>query len=141
MALGRWSVTWLYSELRPRDLDPVTLMWWMHRRIVADALPSNQVTVEFNFTAPTQTTIWLVLSRSEVSVCTNYPGFDVDVVVRSSAPALSAVFSGLDDWHDQIAHGVISVSGPPRLTRALPRWFTWSPFAPEMRAAEAQLTR
>lgn len=139
MALGRWSVNWLYNELRPRDLDPVTLMWWMHRRVVADALPSNRVTVEFNFTAPTPTVIWLVLSRNDVSVCTNYPGYDVDVVVRCPTPVLSGIFSGLDDWHDQIAHGAIDVSGPPRLTRALPNWFAWSPFAPDIRAAEVQL--
>ncbi|MEO6627212.1 MAG: helix-turn-helix domain-containing protein [Aquihabitans sp.] len=140
MALGRWSVNWLYDELRPRDLDPVTLMWWMHRRVVADAIPSDRVTVEFNFTAPTPTTIWLVLSPSEVSVCTNYPGFDADVVVRCPTPVLSAVFNGLEDWHDQIALGLIEVSGPPRLIRALPRCFSWSPFAPDIRAAEAQFT-
>ncbi len=138
MALGRWSVNWLYNELRPRDLDPTTLMWWMHRRVAVDALPSDQVTIEFVFTAPTRTTIWLVLSRRETSVCTNFPGYDVDVVVRCPTPVLSAVFSGLDDWHDQVACGAIDVSGPPRLTRALPRWFAWSPFAPDMRAAQAR---
>ena len=33
MALGRWSVEWLYHELRPRDIDAMTLMWWMHRLV------------------------------------------------------------------------------------------------------------
>ena len=93
------------------------------------------------FTAPTPTTIWLVLSQREVSVCTNYPGYEVDVIVRCPTPVLSAIFSGLADWHDQIANGAIDVSGPPRLTRALPRWFAWSPFAPDIRAANAQLAK
>jgi hypothetical protein len=91
---------------------------------------SDQVVVEFAFTAPARTTIWLVLSNREVSVCTNHPGYDADVVSDVRPPVLSGVFSGLDDWHHQIARGAIEVSGPPRLTKALPRWFAWSPFAP-----------
>lgn len=135
MALGRWSLTWLYQELRPRGLDAQTLMWWMHRRVDVQALPAGRVIVEFDHTEPVRTTFWLVMSRQDVSVCTHYPGDDPDVVVRCPTPALSGVFSGVDDWADQVASGVIEVSGPPRLTRALPRWFLWSPFAPQGRAA------
>ena len=35
MTLGRWSIEWLYAELRPRDIDATTLMWWMHRLVDA----------------------------------------------------------------------------------------------------------
>src|SRR6476659_5840561 len=63
LTLGRWSVQWLYQELRPRDLDAVTLMWWMHRRIVPEQLPPGRVVVEFVHTNPVRTTIWLVVDR------------------------------------------------------------------------------
>jgi hypothetical protein len=141
MELGRWSINWLYEELRPRDIDPVTLLWWMHRRLVFDALPSDHVTVEFDFTAPVPTRIWLVLDRREASVCTKYPGYDIDVIVRCPTPVLSAIFSGVDDWHSCVASGVLDISGPPRLTKALPRWFSWSPFVADVVAAEARLVR
>ncbi len=39
MAVGEWAVRWMFSEPEPREVDPVTLTWWMSRRLVADALP------------------------------------------------------------------------------------------------------
>jgi DNA-binding HxlR family transcriptional regulator len=138
LTLGRWSVQWLYQELRPRDLDATTLMWWMHRRVVAEQLPTGRVVVEFVHSAPVRTTIWLVVDRGEVSVCMQHPGHEVDLVVTSPTPALSGVFNGVDSWEQLVGNGTIVLEGPPRLARALPRWFQWSPFVPEMRAAQAK---
>ena len=36
MALGEWSVHWLYNEMEPRAIDPITLTWWMHHRVDAN---------------------------------------------------------------------------------------------------------
>ena len=36
MSLGEWMVRWLYREPYPEEADPITLMWWMHRRVDAD---------------------------------------------------------------------------------------------------------
>ncbi len=116
-------------------------MWWMHRRIVPERLPSVRVVVEFVHTAPARTRIWLVFDRGEVSVCMQHPGYDSDVVVTSPTTALSGVFNGVDSWEQLVADGTIVVEGPPRLARALPRWFQWSPFVPEMRAAERRAMR
>ena len=33
IVMGRWSVAWMYSNLDCTDVDAVTLMWWMHRRV------------------------------------------------------------------------------------------------------------
>jgi DNA-binding HxlR family transcriptional regulator len=136
LTLGRWSVQWLYQDLRPRSVDATTLMWWMHRRIVPAQLPTGRVVVEFAHTAPVRTTIWLVVDRGEVSVCMQHPGYDSDLVVTSPTTALSGVFNGVDAWEHLVANGTIVLTGPPRLARALPRWFQWSPFVAEMRAAE-----
>ena len=139
MTLGRWSVRWLYAELRPRDLDPVTLMWWMHRLVDAEKLPTGRVVVEFVHTAPVRRTLWLVIDRGEVSVCQQHPGFDSDVVVTCSTPVLSGIFSGVDTWNEQLATGALTVAGPPRLTRSLPTWFTWSPFGADVREMSSAL--
>jgi len=137
VALGRWSVEWLYQELRPRDIDAQTLMWWMHRLVVPEKLPTGRVVVEFRHTAPVRLTIWMVIDRGEVSVCMQHPGYDSDLVVTCPTTVLSGVFSGVDSWAHEVAEGTIVVDGPPRLAKALPTWFQWGLFGPEMRAAQA----
>lgn len=138
MALGRWSIEWLYEDLRPTDVDAVTLMWWMHRRVDRERLPEDRVVVQFDHTAPDRVSIWLVFERGDVSVCRQHPGFDADVLVKAPTPELARVFNGLDTWPRAVDTGAISVSGPPRLTKALPRWFAWSPFADAVKAREVR---
>jgi DNA-binding HxlR family transcriptional regulator len=128
MALGEWSVQWLYNELEPRAIDPITLTWWMHHRVDAAALPPGRVVVQFDHTAPERLTVWIVLDRGEASVCNQHPGYDSDVIVSCPTPTLSGVFNGVESWGHAIATGSILVDGPPRFVRALPRWFLGSPF-------------
>ena len=129
MALGRWAVEWLYDDLEPDDVDAVTLTWWMHRRIDQSALPPGRVVVEFDYVEPTRQVIWMVLDRGEPSVCMQHPGFEADVVVTTSTPALARVFQGADSWRRAVSSEAIRVEGPPALVRSIPHWFLWSPFA------------
>lgn len=139
MAMGRWAVRWLYDEIEPREVDAVTLMWWMHRLVDPEQLPPGRVVVQFDHTAPERVTLWLVFDRGDVSVCMQHPGFDPDVVVTTRTPDLAEVFAGMASWKGAVSRGRITVDGPPRLARALPRWFTWSPFADDTRARAATL--
>jgi DNA-binding HxlR family transcriptional regulator len=139
IALGHWAVQWLYDDLKPTEVDAVTLTWWMHRLLEHSRLPGGRVVVQFNHTAPERQTIWMVLDRGDASVCIQHPGFDIDIVVTCETPALASVFAGLDDWDRAVADGHIRVDGPPRLTRTMSRWFAWSPFAPATRARAAAL--
>src|SRR3712207_8489213 len=41
MAVGEWAVRWMFTEPEPREVDPVTLTWWMSRRTVGDAVPDR----------------------------------------------------------------------------------------------------
>ena len=134
MALGRWAVHWLFHDLEPHEVDPVTLTWWMHRRVDRAAAPEGRVVIQFDHTAPDRLSIWMVFDRGEPSVCVQYPGFEPDLLVRTSTPALAQVFQGYESWSRSVATGAISIEGPPRLIRAFPRWFVWSPFADATRA-------
>ena len=129
VAVGRWAVEWLLDEAEPHEIEPVQLMWWMHRRMDEERLPDGRVVVQFDFTAPERKAIWIVVDRGEPSVCIQHPGFDPDVVVTTTTPALAEVFQGYGSWADAVGRGSIRVEGPPRLVRSLPRWFLWSPFA------------
>ena len=133
MAVGEWAVRWMFSEPEPRNVDPVTLTWWMSRRIVAEELPDDRTVVQFDYAGEHATRIWIVLERGDASVCTEPPGFDSDVVVTTDPVALMRVFSGITSYAAALESGAISLSGLPRLTRALPTWFAWSPFAPATR--------
>jgi DNA-binding HxlR family transcriptional regulator len=128
-SLGKWAVTWFLDQVHIHEIDPITLTWWMHRRTRPDRFPPHRAVIEFRHTAPKKQTIWLVLEHGAASVCTTHPGFDVDVFVSSTTPALSEVFNGYTHWEHAVKAGAIEVCGPPRLVKALPTWFLWSPFA------------
>ena len=127
-ALGQWAIEWLYDELATHDIPPTVLMWWMHRRVEPENFPPARTVLEFRFTRPAET-IWLVMERAAVSVCVQHPGGDVDLVASSTARTFGQVFHGRRRWQDAVSSGDIDVSGPPRLTRALPTFFSWSPWA------------
>ena len=137
-ALGRWAVEWLYDEIEPNDVDPVTLTWWMHRRINSASLPPGRVVIEFDYTAPERQTIWLVLDRGEASVCIHHPGFESDLIVTTTTPVLAKVFQGSDSWRRAVSSDDIRVNGPPSLVRSFPRWFLWSPFVDATRDRAAR---
>lgn len=133
MAIGEWAVRWMFAEPEPRDVDPVTLTWWMSRRLARDELPVERVIIEFDYRGDDPTHIWLILERQEASVCTDHPGFPSDVVITTEPVNLMRVFSGITTLAQANADGSVTLAGPPRLLRALPTWFLWSPFAPAVR--------
>lgn len=128
-SFGRWAIEWLFDDMRPHDVQPTTLMWWMHRRVDPSRFPPRRTVVEWRHTAPAPEVIWLVLDRQEVSVCMVHPGFDVDVVVSATTGDFADVFQGYRTWREAVDQGRIEVAGPPRLLSALPSWFLWSPWA------------
>ena len=132
-SLGRWAVEWLFDDLRPHDVPPTTLMWWMHRRVDPSRFPPRRTVVEFRHTAPDPQTIWMVLDRGEASVCLQHPGFESDVVATAATPVFADVFQGYQRWSEAVDAGRIEITGPPRLTSALPTWFRWSPWASVVR--------
>lgn len=134
-ALGRWAVEWLYDDLRPQDIDVITLTWWMHRRVDVERLPAQRVVVQFDHTAPQRRSIWVVLERGTASVCIRHPGFEPDVIVTATTPVLSSIFNGLETWAGAARREVMRIDGPSRLTRALPQWFRPSPMAVDVRRA------
>jgi len=128
-SLGRWAIEWLFEDMRPHDVEPNTLMWWMHRRMDLGRIPAGRTVLEFRHTAPNPATIWLVLQRGEASVCMQHPGFEVDVTICASTPVLADVFQGYSRWSEAVGDGRIEVFGPRALVAALPGWFVWSPWA------------
>jgi DNA-binding HxlR family transcriptional regulator len=134
-AIGEWGATWSFTEPRPEELDPDLLIVWMARHVDRGRLPPDRTVLRFAFHAP-ERRYWMVLEPSEVSVCLQHPGFDVDLEVDVDTATLYRVYLGRAELGDAIRAGTLTMSGPRALQRELGRWFTWSAFAPASRLAE-----
>ena len=132
--LGAWGVRWAFGEPRPEELDPVLLMWRIHRRIHRRLLPPTRTVVEFDLTGRRGRRMWLVMERGEVSLCLKPPGFPSDLVVRADLSLLYQVWLGRMDYTAALRCGGLALDGPRPLARALPRWLMWSPMATFVRA-------
>jgi DNA-binding HxlR family transcriptional regulator len=133
MAIGEWSVRWMFTEPEPAVVDPVALTWWMHRRVDTDRLPDRRVVIEFRYSGRPNTVLWLVLEPREQSVCIKHPGFEADLLVVTDPVSFMRVFSGIVTLKEALRDGNVSIEGPPSLVRAFDQWFLWSPFAPTVR--------
>lgn len=133
-ALGEWAIEWMFTEPEPEVVDPVTLTWWMHRRVARDRLPERRVVVELDYRGDDATIIWIVLDRGDASVCMKPPGFDTDVLVITDAVSMMRVFSGIETLAEAIDEGTVVLQGAPSLTKAFGSWFLGSPFSAAVRA-------
>jgi DNA-binding HxlR family transcriptional regulator len=133
--LGAWGARWAFGEPRPRELDPVLLLWRMHRRVSLERLPPGRTIVELDFTGRGGRRLWLVLERQETSVCLRPPGFRPQLIVRAELSLFYRVWLGVVDYAAARREGRITIDGPPALARAFPGWFKWSPMARWVRAA------
>jgi hypothetical protein len=82
----------------------------------------------------------MVLEPSEVSVCLQHPGFDVDLGVVVDTGTLYRVYLGRAELGGAMRAGELTMRGPQTLQRGFGRWFTWSAFAPASRSADERRT-
>jgi DNA-binding HxlR family transcriptional regulator len=135
--LGAWGVRWAFGEPRPEELDPVLLLWKIHRRIRRSAIPAARTVIEFDFRGQRGRRLWLVLEPREISVCLKPPGFDPDLIVRAELSCFYRVWLGQIDYDAALRSGGIAIEGRPSLAREFPHWLMWSPMARRVRAERA----
>ena len=134
-AIGEWGATWSFTDPRPEELDPDLLIVWMARHVDREQLPADRTVIKFEFRHPTKR-YWMVLEPTDVSVCLQHPGFDVDLEVIADTATLYRVYLGRAELRDAMRTRKVTVSGPQALQRAFGRWFAWSAFAPASRSAD-----
>ena len=140
-ALGAWGVRWAFAEPKPEELDAGLLVWKIHQRIDRERLPERRTVVEFDFTGPRAQRVWLVLDRSDVSVCITPPGFDTDLIVRVDLAYFLRVWFGEIPYDAAVQCGALAIEGVPKLARQLPEWLLWSPMARFVREREQARAR
>ena len=140
--LGEWGQRHAAQQFAPGNLDPMLLIWAMHRRIDVSHLPATRVVVRFELRGmPSRCqqmrTCWLVLEPSGADVCLKDPGFAVDMIVHADVGALARVWTGHLVWADAVRSGGIKLEGPRAIVQAFPNWLQLSHFARVLRPSRA----
>jgi len=142
--LGAWGQRWTVRVDR-KNLDPGFLVWNMRRRIARDRLPPRRVVVRFKFSGVAAVyrgprVFWLMLERTQVDLCVEDPGFEVDLYVEADLAAMAKVWLGDVPFDSTLRSGEVRLLGPRQLAKAFPSWLMLSRFAgvprPRSRVAE-----
>jgi DNA-binding HxlR family transcriptional regulator len=122
--LGVWGHRWARSRLDDHDLDAGLLMWDMRRSVDATLFPGERVVVQFEYPDAPQGARdwWLVSENGEIDLCLSDPGHEVDVMIKASLKAMTAVWICERKFNDAVKTGDIQVMGAPRLTARLQEW-------------------
>jgi hypothetical protein len=128
--LGVWGQRWLPRTLPREELDADALLWDVQRRVREDALPTKPIVVriELSDVRGRAGTRFLLLRRSEVSLCTENPGFPSELSIRGSLRTLTAWWRGDLSFAEARSAGM-TVEGRREWVRAFPSWFLRYAFA------------
>lgn len=128
--LGTWGQRWLPRELPGDTLDLDTLAWDMRRRVNLDALPEVPVLARLEVLDGRGRAgeRYLLLRRSEASLCATNPGFPEELHVRAPLRVLTGWWRGDLSLADARSAGMV-VEGQRRWVRAFPGWFERYAFA------------
>jgi DNA-binding HxlR family transcriptional regulator len=133
--LMTWGATWAFGGPRTEELDPVLLMWWMRDRICDQRLPEKRIVIQFDFYFQRHETYWLLIEEDDVSVCISDPGYEINVAVTADLSVFYQLWLGHISYREAVKEYGVKIDAIPAYIRAFPRWFSWSPAAPTVRAS------
>lgn len=136
-SLRAWGEVWAFGDPTPDELDPVLLMWWLRNRAEVDRLPDQRVVAQFDFTGAATISFWLILTKSDVTLCLTDPGYEINLLVTADLAMFYRLWGGRISYHDALTSGFVRVEGIPKLTRAFPQWFGWTDVIPAKRDTPA----
>jgi DNA-binding HxlR family transcriptional regulator len=118
--LGQWGQKWLPRRAREEDLDVEPVLIDMQRRVRFQAVPQQPFVVCFDIRGSQPR--FLLLSRSEASLCSLNPGFPEVLRIKAPIAALVAWWRGDVGFAEAQRMG-LSLEGSRTLAKAFPRWF------------------
>ncbi|MBB2974230.1 helix-turn-helix domain-containing protein [Mesorhizobium sp. RMAD-H1] len=135
LGLGFWGQRWVESQLSLKNLDPSLLMWDMRRNLNPEPLPPKRCTIQFQYPElpRAKQNWWLVVDSGTVDLCGFDPGFEIDLLIRTSLRTMTAIWMGLTVVRREIEGGNLELDGDPKIARAIQHWLGLSMFAHEPR--------
>ena len=131
-SLAVWAQRYIGAAAAAGDTDVSSLMWSMRRYVKPAELPQRRVVIRFHFNDTTDPydTYWIVAQPGlDIELCTDVPGFDVDLFVEASVASLSAIVVGRTDIAAQLDQGNLYLSGDARLIKTVDRWLSRGAYA------------
>src|SRR5262249_1345183 len=128
--IGTWGQRWLPRALPTEELDGEALLWDVHRRVRTEKLPARPlvVRIELTGTPGRATSRFLLLRRTEASLCVENPGFPVELHLTAPLRTMTAWWRGDISFDDARSAGLV-LKGPRESIRAFPTWFARYVFA------------
>ena len=121
--LASWGMRWAQSQLSDDELDVEFLMWDIRRRLQTDYLPDGETVLCFIFDGlPQFDQWWLVVRDGEVDLCTENPGKDVDLYLRTTLRKLVEVWKGDLEIKMAIRNEVIKTQGNKTIEKSISDW-------------------
>lgn len=127
--LGAWGAAWAFGEPEDRELDPETLVWWMHTRVDTSGFPGRRQVFHIRFTDDRRR-FWILVEDGTPSVCVTDPGFEVNVTITSDLASLYQVWLGRLPLDDAVRAGRLSFEGPSTFVHRMPSVLQLSPASP-----------
>jgi DNA-binding HxlR family transcriptional regulator len=122
--LAVWGMRWARGQLTDDELDVEFLMREVQRRLQTEHLPDGQTVICLMFDELTKhKTWWLLVDGDAVDLCTEDPGKEVDLYIKSSVRTMVEVWEGDLDIRMALRGGLIKALGLRRLIRTMPDWF------------------
>ena len=136
MSMGLWGHRWVESQLTLKNLDPSLLMWDIRRKINPEPLPPGRCTIQFQYPElpDAQKNWWLVIDGGDVDLCGFDPGYEINLLVRSSLLTMTSIWMGVAPIPREIAAGHLVLEGDRPIASAIQKWLGFSPFVNEPRA-------
>lgn len=126
-SLGTWGARWL--EVAPEHLDATVVLWSLCRTIDVEQMHEERMVVRFDLTDGRWPRLWIVAKTPEAELCARDPGFDDDVVVRTSSASLVGWHTGKLSLGGAMRSGAMQVEGRRSAIRELATWGGRSAFA------------
>jgi SCP-2 sterol transfer family len=98
----------------------------------------RRVVIQFDFRGGRTGSYWLVLERTDVSVCLQHPKSDIDLRVTADINTFYRVWLGRITLGEAMRERLVRFEGPSAVIRAFPNWFAWSPMVNVVRAASTR---
>jgi len=139
--LAVWGMRWARGQLRDEELDVEFLMWDIQRRLQIDELPDGETIFCFIFNdIERYNNWWLIVRADSVDLCTDNPGMDVDLYIRSSLRTMVEVWEGDLALQAALDDERIDTQGNKQLSKTMLSWFGINPYA-DVRPGDPALTR
>lgn len=130
-AMAQWAQQQLEADFALCTAKASDLMWRLRKVIDTGQLPRRRLVIQFRFKEQVQfDTYWaLIQPDGPVEVCSDIPGFNIDLYIETTTPSLLGVLLGRSTFAREQDEGQLFLSGDARLSRTIDRWLPASDYA------------